>query len=71
MSFWFQCVIIFLAVSYKPPHYGAYYFPEWANSIGWALAFVPVSLIPLVMIIQLIRSFGSCAVSIIRLSWFL
>lgn len=57
------CVIIFLAVSYQPPQYGTYFFPAWANSIGWALALVPVSLIAWVALVQFLRAIGTCSVS--------
>ncbi|ELT92352.1 hypothetical protein CAPTEDRAFT_191230 [Capitella teleta] len=55
------CVIIFLAVSYQPPQYGTYFFPAWANSIGWALALVPVSLIAWVALVQFLRAIGTCS----------
>ena len=43
--------------------YGSYVFPDWALSIGWALALCPCSLIPITMIVMFFYKAGSCAVS--------
>lgn len=54
-SLYFQLVMVFLAVQYVPAYYGAYSYPDWAESIGWALALCPVALIPFTMIVQFFR----------------
>ena len=63
MCFMFQCVITFLGIKPIPAYYGAYMFPPEAERIGWALAFVPISLIPLTMIVQFFIKVGSFNVS--------
>ena len=54
---------MFLAVNYVPAFYGDYNFPSWAESIGWALALLPVAFIPITMIVQFFRKLGNPAVS--------
>lgn len=34
-------------VTFRPPHYGAYIFPEWANALGWAIATSSMSMVPI------------------------
>ena len=56
-------MLVFLFVNYAPPMYGSYVFPDWALSIGWALALCPCSLIPITMVVMFFYKAGSCAVS--------
>ena len=53
-----------LATYYAPPVYGSYTFPTYAKTIGWMLAFGPVSFIPLTMLWQFCRKVGSFKVSL-------
>ncbi|KAJ1070227.1 hypothetical protein K5549_006775 [Capra hircus] len=39
-------VVVSIATS-RPPHYGAYVFPEWANALGWAIAASSMSVVPI------------------------
>ncbi|XP_057565505.1 sodium-dependent dopamine transporter [Hippopotamus amphibius kiboko] len=45
------CFLLFVvAVSIatsRPPHYGAYVFPEWANALGWTIAASSMSVVPI------------------------
>ncbi|XP_032325402.1 sodium-dependent dopamine transporter [Camelus dromedarius] len=44
------CFLLFVVVvsiaTYRPPHYGAYVFPEWANVLGWAIAASSMCMVP-------------------------
>uniref|UniRef100_A0A8D0WJ82 Transporter n=1 Tax=Sus scrofa TaxID=9823 RepID=A0A8D0WJ82_PIG len=44
------CFLLFVVVvsiaTFRPPHYGAYVFPEWANALGWAIAASSMSVAP-------------------------
>ncbi|XP_029797160.1 sodium-dependent dopamine transporter [Suricata suricatta] len=39
-------VVVVSVVTFRPPHYGAYVFPEWANALGWAIATSSMSMVP-------------------------
>ncbi|XP_006917226.1 sodium-dependent dopamine transporter [Pteropus alecto] len=39
-------VVVVSVVTSRPPHYGDYVFPEWANALGWAVAASSMSLVP-------------------------
>nr|XP_021542770.1 sodium-dependent dopamine transporter [Neomonachus schauinslandi] len=45
------CFLLFVVVvsiaTFRPPHYGAYIFPEWANALGWAIATSSMSMVPI------------------------
>ncbi|MXQ84128.1 hypothetical protein E5288_WYG012064 [Bos mutus] len=45
------CFLLFVVVvsiaTFRPPHYGAYVFPEWANALGWAIAASSMSVVPI------------------------
>lgn len=43
----FQFVVVVSIVTFRPPHYGAYIFPEWANALGWAIATSSMSMVPI------------------------
>lgn len=44
---WFQFVVVVSIVTFRPPHYGDYIFPEWANVLGWAIAASSMSMVPI------------------------
>ncbi|XP_004597979.2 sodium-dependent dopamine transporter isoform X1 [Ochotona princeps] len=39
-------VVVVSIVTFKPPHYGAYVFPNWANALGWAIALSSMVMVP-------------------------
>nr|P27922.1 RecName: Full=Sodium-dependent dopamine transporter; Short=DA transporter; Short=DAT; AltName: Full=Solute carrier family 6 member 3 [Bos taurus] len=45
------CFLLFVVVvsiaTFRPPHYGAYVFPEWATALGWAIAASSMSVVPI------------------------
>ncbi|TKC39049.1 hypothetical protein EI555_017328, partial [Monodon monoceros] len=45
------CFLLFVVVvsiaTFRPPHYGAYIFPEWANALGWTIAASSMSVVPI------------------------
>lgn len=41
-----QFVVVVSVVTSRPPHYGDYVFPAWANALGWAVAASSMSLVP-------------------------
>lgn len=43
----FQFVVVVSIATFRPPHYGAYVFPEWANVLGWAIAASSMSVVPI------------------------
>lgn len=40
-------VVVVSVVTFRPPHYGDYVFPEWANVLGWAIAMSSMSMVPI------------------------
>lgn len=40
-------VVVVSIVTFRPPHYGAYVFPDWANMLGWTIAASSMSLVPI------------------------
>lgn len=40
-------MVVVSIVTFRPPHYGAYIFPEWANALGWAIATSSMSMVPI------------------------
>ncbi|XP_067652097.1 sodium- and chloride-dependent betaine transporter-like isoform X2 [Haliotis asinina] len=46
-------------VSYKPPTYGEYSYPEAAVGVGWFIAMVTILPIPVIMVIQILKAEGS------------
>ncbi|KAM8816593.1 sodium-dependent dopamine transporter isoform 1-T1 [Rhynchonycteris naso] len=40
-------VVVVSIVTFRPPHYGDYIFPEWANALGWAIAASSMSMVPI------------------------
>ncbi|KAG8512412.1 Sodium-dependent dopamine transporter [Galemys pyrenaicus] len=43
----FQFVVVVSIVTFRPPHYGTYVFPEWANTLGWTIAASSMSMVPI------------------------
>lgn len=39
-------MVVVSIVTFKPPHYGAYVFPNWANALGWAIALSSMVMVP-------------------------
>ncbi|KAI0229899.1 Sodium- and chloride-dependent glycine transporter 1 [Lamellibrachia satsuma] len=44
-------ITIFMAVQYKPLTLDAYVYPDWAISLGWAVAGIPIACIPAGMLV--------------------
>lgn len=44
---WFQFVVVVSIVTFRPPHYGAYIFPDWANALGWVIATSSMAMVPI------------------------
>lgn len=42
----FQFVVVVSVATSRPPRYGDYVFPEWANALGWAVAASSMCLVP-------------------------
>lgn len=40
-------VVVVSIVTFRPPHYGDYVFPAWANALGWAIAASSMSMVPI------------------------
>ncbi|XP_077874701.1 sodium-dependent dopamine transporter isoform X1 [Ictidomys tridecemlineatus] len=40
-------VVVVSIVTFRPPHYGAYVFPAWANALGWVIATSSMAMVPL------------------------
>ncbi|XP_037385569.1 sodium-dependent dopamine transporter [Talpa occidentalis] len=40
-------VVVVSIVTFRPPHYGTYIFPEWANTLGWTIAASSMSMVPI------------------------
>lgn len=43
----FQFVVVVSIATFRPPHYGGYIFPEWANALGWTIAASSMSVVPI------------------------
>jgi hypothetical protein len=44
---------------YKPAKYGDYYYPIWADALGWGMALLSILPIPIVAAYKLITAQGS------------
>ncbi|XP_023560577.1 sodium-dependent dopamine transporter isoform X2 [Octodon degus] len=40
-------VVVVSVVTFRPPHYGTYVFPAWANALGWAVATSSMAMVPI------------------------
>lgn len=49
----FQFILVFNWIEYKPASSGSYVYPNWANAVGWVIAFFPVVVIILMMLYKL------------------
>ena len=48
----------FAWIDYSPARYGDYYFPAWADAIGWLMTFASVTWIPVMAVYLLCREEG-------------
>lgn len=56
---YFQGILLFSIVTYKPLTYNrTYVYPTWAQVIGWSMALVPMSMIPIYFTYYLVTSPG-------------
>ncbi|KAJ8925416.1 hypothetical protein NQ315_009248 [Exocentrus adspersus] len=54
------CVVMFGLFDHKPLIYNDYSYPGWAEWVGWSLALSSILMIPLVAIIQIVKTKGTC-----------
>lgn len=40
-------MVVVSIVTFRPPHYGDYVFPAWANGLGWVIAASSMSMVPI------------------------
>ncbi|XP_060847469.1 sodium-dependent noradrenaline transporter-like isoform X2 [Rhopalosiphum padi] len=52
-------VVTFALIDHKPLSYNGYVYPEWAEWLGWTLAFSSILMIPGMAIVQMCRASGS------------
>ena len=52
-------MLFFAWIDYHPAHYGDYYFPAWADGLGWLMSLCSVIFIPILAIYQLCKEDGS------------
>lgn len=45
-------------ISYKPPNYGSYYYPQYAQVIGWIVACIAVIPLPVFCVIEIRKAKG-------------
>ncbi|KAK5871465.1 hypothetical protein PBY51_004347 [Eleginops maclovinus] len=53
------CILISSIVQYTPAHYGKYYYPGWAEGVGWGVSLVSIVWIPLGAIQEIYSNKGS------------
>lgn len=58
-SFFLQGVVTFALIYHQPLTYNGYVYPEWAEWLGWTLAFSSILMIPGMAILQMCRASGS------------
>lgn len=51
---------MFGLIYHEPLQYKGYKYPYWAEWVGWSLALSSIIMIPLVAIIQLVKTPGTC-----------
>ncbi|XP_078541851.1 sodium-dependent dopamine transporter [Lissotriton helveticus] len=52
-------VVVVSIVTFNPPVYGSYIFPEWANVIGWFIAISSMAMVPIYAFYKFCRLPGS------------
>lgn len=52
-------VVTFALIDHQPLSYNGYVYPEWAEWLGWTLAFSSILMIPGMAIVQMCRASGS------------
>lgn len=52
----FQFILFFNWVEYKPASYGHYVYPLWADAVGWFVGLFPVFVIIVTAIVQIIKA---------------
>lgn len=56
-------MVVVSFATFNPPKYGSYYFPMWANMVGWCLSISSMIMVPLYAIYKFCSLPGSfCAV---------
>ncbi|VEN62737.1 unnamed protein product [Callosobruchus maculatus] len=53
------CVVMFGLFYHQPLQYQDYFYPTWAEWVGWGLALSSILMIPLVAIIQIMKTKGT------------
>ena len=56
-----QFILLFGWIDYSPARYGDYYFPPWADALGWLMTISSVIWIPVFMIVLFCRADGGVA----------
>lgn len=57
--FFLLFITVYGLFGHQPLQYDDYYYPEWANNLGWCIAGSSVMMIPLVAIIQILKTRGT------------
>ena len=52
----FKCCLIFTLITYKPPSYGDYDYPPFAQALGWLIASLPLLPVPAMACHQLYKT---------------
>ncbi|XP_069075861.1 sodium-dependent dopamine transporter [Pleurodeles waltl] len=52
-------VVVVSIVTFNPPNYGSYIFPEWANVVGWIIAISSMAMVPIYATYKFCRLPGS------------
>ena len=58
-SCFFQAVLVFSLVKYKPAEYGSVLYPVWADGLGWCMTMASVIPIPVIAIYKLYHAEGN------------
>ncbi|MGH0177206.1 UNVERIFIED_CONTAM: hypothetical protein FKN15_010023 [Acipenser sinensis] len=60
------CMVVISFGTFKPPYYGTYVFPVWANIIGWCVAISSMAMVPIYAIYKLCVLPGTFRNNVIR-----
>lgn len=52
-------VVMFGLLYHQPLQYNDYFYPNWAEWVGWSLALSSIVMIPLIAILQLLKTEGT------------